>query len=255
MYDVPPASAPPRHRRWRLISLALTVAALLVAPPAIAGAATGSATLAGATTASGDWSQAPATLPTPWTDQVSPTNALPEYPRPQLARKSWQSLNGLWQFAGASAGEAPPVGADLAEQILVPYPTESSLSGIKRHEDYMFYRRTVQVPRSWNVDKGQRLMLNFGAVDYKATVWVNGTKVGERTGGYGAFSVDATDALKGTGPQEIIVGVEDRADATWQPVGKQRRMPDRGIFYTAPPVSGRACGWSRLRRRTSPGST
>ncbi|AKU19253.1 glycoside hydrolase [Luteipulveratus mongoliensis] len=189
--------------------------------------------LAGSASAPTDgWHQAPTTLPTPWTDQVSPTNALPEYPRPQLTRSAWQSLNGLWQFAGASAGEAPPVGTNLAEQILVPYPTESSLSGIKRHEDYMWYRRTVQVPRSWHVDKGQRLVLNFGAVDYKTTVWVNGHQVGQHTGGYGAFSVDATDALTKSGPQEIIVGVEDRADATWQPVGKQRQVPDRGIFYT-----------------------
>jgi glycosyl hydrolase family 2 len=178
------------------------------------------------------WQVGQPRLTTPWTDQVSPSNALPEYPRPQLTRARWQSLNGVWQFAGASAGEAPPVGEDLAESILVPYPTESALSGIERHEDHMWYRRTFEVPASWQVGDGQRLRLHFGAVDYAATVWVNGTEVAEHTGGYTAFSVDVTDALAPSGPQEIVVGVEDRTDATWQPVGKQRNVPDRGIFYT-----------------------
>ncbi len=171
-------------------------------------------------------------LTTPWTHQVSPGNALPEYPRPQLTRARWQHLNGVWQFAGAAAAEVPPVGEDLAERILVPYPTESALSGIQRHEDHMWYRRTFEVPTSWQVGSGQRLRLHFGAVDHAATVWVNGTEVAEHTGGYTAFSVDVTDALTPSGPQEIVVGVEDRTDATWQPVGKQRNVPDRGIFYT-----------------------
>ncbi len=179
------------------------------------------------------WQMARPRLTTPWTDQVSPSNALPEYPRPQLTRARWQNLNGVWQFAGASAGEAPPVGEDLAERILVPYPTESALSGIQRHEDHMWYRRTFTVPESWQVGQGQRLRLNFGAVDHKATVWVNGTQVAEHTGGYTRFSADVTDALEPSGPQEIVVGVEDRTDATWQPVGKQRNVPDRGIFYTS----------------------
>ena len=178
------------------------------------------------------WQLGQPRLTTPWTDQVSPSNALPEYPRPQLTRARWENLNGVWQFAGAAAGEAPPVGEDLPERILVPYPTESALSGIQRHEDHMWYRRTFEVPASWQVGDGQRLRLHFGAVDHAATVWVNGTQVAEHTGGYTAFSVDVTDALAPSGPQEIIVGVEDRTDATWQPVGKQRNVPDRGIFYT-----------------------
>ena len=179
------------------------------------------------------WQMAPPPLTTPWTGQVSPSNALPEYPRPQLTRPSWQNLNGVWQFAGASVGGAPPVGQDLAERILVPYPTESALSGIARHEDHMWYRRTFTVPEAWQVGQGQRLRINFGAVDHTATVWVNGTEVAEHTGGYTAFSVDVTDALAPSGPQEIVVGVEDRTDETWQPVGKQRDVPDRGIFYTS----------------------
>jgi hypothetical protein len=179
------------------------------------------------------WQPAQSRLTTPWTDQVAPDNALPEYPRPQLTRPRWQNLNGLWQFAGASETESPPFGHDLAERILVPYPTESALSGVGRHEDRMWYRRTFTVPASWRVGDGQRLRLNFDAVDYQATVWVNGTEVARHTGGYSKFSADVTDALRGAGPQEIVVGVEDQTDKTWQPVGKQRNVPDRGIFYTS----------------------
>jgi hypothetical protein len=184
-----------------------------------------------ATAAPSEWQPGKPRLTTPWTHQVSPANALPEYPRPQLVRKQWQNLNGLWEFAAAAAGEAPPVGARLAEKILVPYPTESALSGIQRHEDHMWYRRTFTVPKDWKVGKENTLKLNFGAVDYKTQVYVNGKQVATHQGGFGAFSVDVTSALKPKGEQELIVGVEDRTDATWQPVGKQRRVPDRGIFY------------------------
>ena len=91
---------------------------------------------------------APKTPPlvTPWTGQVSTTNPLPEYPRPQLTRSEWQSLNGVWQFAAAPNSDTPPVNTTLAEEVLVPYPIESALSGIMRHEDFMYYRRTFTVP-------------------------------------------------------------------------------------------------------------
>jgi Concanavalin A-like lectin/glucanases superfamily/Glycosyl hydrolases family 2, sugar binding domain/Glycosyl hydrolases family 2 len=179
------------------------------------------------------WQPRTPPISTPWTDQVGPDNALPEYPRPQLVRPRWQSLNGVWEFAGAAEAEAPPFGEELAERVLVPYPIESALSGIQRHEDRMWYRRTFSVPASWNVDSGHRLRLNFGAVDYDAVVWVNGSQVATHRGGYDGFSVDVTDALRGDGPQELLVGVTDLTDKTWQPIGKQRNVSDRGIFYTS----------------------
>lgn len=212
--------------RFRRRATALLASAAMVGSPFLLTAA------AESSDDDNGWQRSQPRLTTPWTDQVSPSNALPEYPRPQLTRARWQNLNGVWQFAGASAGEVPPVGEDLTESILVPYPTESALSGIERHEDRMWYRRTFEVPTSWQVGEGQRLRLHFGAVDHAATVWVNGTEVAEHTGGYTAFSADVTDALAPSGLQEIVVGVEDRTDATWQPVGKQRNVPDRGIFYT-----------------------
>ncbi|GGN06209.1 hypothetical protein FHR83_001520 [Actinoplanes campanulatus] len=182
-------------------------------------------------------------LSTPWTSQVSTTNPLPEYPRPQMTRPDWQSLNGEWQFlnpATDSAGNvnrnaAPPIGQTLPERILVPYPVESALSGIMRNDnrDLMFYRRTFTVPAGW---AGRRVQLHFGAVDYEATVWVNGTQVATHKGGYDRFEVDVTPQLNG-GTNEIVVRVYDPTDGRGekQPIGKQTNNPS-GIFYT--PVSG-----------------
>ncbi|MEU8949936.1 PA14 domain-containing protein [Streptomyces sp. NPDC048489] len=177
-------------------------------------------------------------LRTKWADDVGPRNAHPEYPRPQLTRDNWQNLNGSWQFAAAEAGDRPPVGRNLAEKILVPYPVESQLSGIERHEDRMWYRRTFTVPKDWRIGSGKRLQLNFGAVDWRAEVYVNGTKVAEHQGGYDKFSADVTAALKPGRTQELIVGVYDPTDAQGgenPPVGKQRLDPS-GIWYT--PSSG-----------------
>ncbi|BFO18700.1 hypothetical protein SHKM778_50880 [Streptomyces sp. KM77-8] len=115
----------------------------------------------------------------------------------------------------------------------MPFPVESQLSGLERHEDHMFYRKLVDVPKNWKVGKSgtaNRLKLNFGAVDYQATVYVNGRKVAEHTGGYNAFTADITDALKSKGKQEIVVAVTDTGGAD-QPTGKQSTHPG-GIFYT-----------------------
>ncbi|GAA4873416.1 LamG-like jellyroll fold domain-containing protein [Saccharopolyspora cebuensis] len=216
----PASTTRPRTTRKLLSALAITTAALLTAAATPVAAAQEPA-----------WRMGEPPLTTPWTAQVSPDNALPEYPRPQLTREKWQNLNGTWEFAAAEAGEAPPFGRSLGERVLVPYPIESALSGIQRHEDRMWYRRTFTVPPDWRIHHGRALKLHFGAVDYDAVVWVNGKRVATHRGGYGAFSADITDALRPRGEQEIVVGVEDRTDATWQPVGKQRLVPDRGIFY------------------------
>jgi len=166
-----------------------------------------------------------------WAAQVTPENVLPEYPRPQMVRKDWQNLNGLWEFSTAKEGDPIPTGRKLAEEILVPYPVESPLSGLMRMEDRMWYRRTFTVPAGW---AGQRVLLHFGAVDWLATVYVNGRKVGTHQGGYGAFTFDITDQLR-AGENEIILNVFDPTDLGHQPVGKQTKKP-RGYWYTS--VSG-----------------
>jgi beta-galactosidase/beta-glucuronidase len=198
----------------------------------ILGAVTGlllaTATLVAPAASAATWTPKTPPLTTPWTSQVSPTNALPDYPRPQLVRPDWLNLNGVWEFRGAPNLNTPPIGQTLPEGVLVPYPIESALSGIMRHEDNMFYRRTFTVPSTWN---GRRVKLNFGAVTWETRVWVNGTQVGTHTGGYDAFTFDITNALR-AGANEIIVGAYSPIDGSTFPIGKQRRNPS-GIWYTA----------------------
>ena len=174
------------------------------------------------------WQPAGDHIRTPWADQVDPSAPLPEYPRPLMQRTDWMNLNGLWDYAVRKAGE--PFGkAD--GRILVPYCIESSLSGVGRTvavDEYLWYHRTFSLPKSW---KGNRVLLHFGAVDWKADIWVNDVKAGSHTGGYTPFSLDITDALK-SGENSLIVRVWDGTDTGFQPRGKQVRKPS-GIWYTS----------------------
>jgi hypothetical protein len=177
-----------------------------------------------------EWHRQSPPLSTPWTDQVGPNNALPEYPRPQMARKRWMSLNGVWNYTGRSeqaALAAPPPANEYHDRILVPYPPESALSGIQRHDDQMWYRTAFKLPSTW---QGRRVLLHFGAVDQIATVWVNNQQVAHHEGGYTEFSADITHALR-PGMQQLTVRVEDRNETNPFPVGKQRNRPE-GLFYT-----------------------
>ncbi|MBN2475081.1 MAG: glycoside hydrolase family 2 [Pirellulales bacterium] len=179
-----------------------------------------------------DWKPAAGPLMTRWAKDVSPDNAHPEYPRPQMVRSRWLNLNGLWQLDAAEADDAVPAGKELPRQILVPYPVESALSGVMRAADRVWYRRTFEVPGGWN---GQRVMLHFQAVDWEAVVYVNGKQVGIHRGGYDPFCLDITDALNPSGDQELIVKVFDPSSDGDQPRGKQVKNP-RGIWYT--PTTG-----------------
>ena len=178
------------------------------------------------------WTPKKAPLMTKWASQVNSRNPLPEYPRPQLARSQWQSLNGIWEYQSGAKGDALPANKKLSSQILVPFAVESALSGVMEHHDRLWYRRAFSVPAAW---RGKRLMLNFGAVDYESEVFVNGKSVGVHTGGYVPFSYDISPYLKGNGPQELIVRVFDPTEAGGQPRGKQTTKPG-GIMYT--PTTG-----------------
>jgi len=182
------------------------------------------------------WKPAAGPLMTKWARDVSVAKALPEYPRPQMVRKDWQNLNGLWDYAlGDTSAAAPP--ANFDGRILVPFPWESALSGIGRPsapDKRLWYRRSFDVPAAW---AKERVLLHFGALNWEGAVWLNGRKIGDHKGGYDPFSFDITDALK-SGGNEIVV-------AAWNPVkaevpdaqvlGKQRLKPG-GIFYT--PATG-----------------
>ena len=170
-------------------------------------------------------------LKTRWASKVTPENVWQEYPRPQMERVDWMNLNGLWDYAIRPKGQMVE---EFDGKVLVPFCVESSLSGVQKYvgkDNELWYQREFEVPSKWN---GKRIMLNFGAVDWKCDVWVNDIKVGSHTGGYTPFSMDITQALKKKG-NVLKVRVWDPTDQGEQPCGKQHVKP-HGIWYT--PVTG-----------------
>jgi beta-galactosidase/beta-glucuronidase len=179
------------------------------------------------------WKPAGDKIKTLWAEKIDVKNVLPEYPRPILERSDWQNLNGLWDYSILKAGTAEPT--SFSGQILVPFPVESSLSGVMKSvgsENEVWYKRTFEIPAKW---KGKNVLLHFGAVDWKADVWVNDVKIGSHTGGYTPFSFDLTPFLNKSGIQKLVVRVWDGTDTGFQPRGKQVSKPN-GIWYT--PVTG-----------------
>lgn len=177
------------------------------------------------------WQPAGDRIRTAWSEEIDPQNVLPEYPRPQMVRSEWKNLNGLWNYAIRPLGKQP---AAFDGEILVPFAVESSLSGVGERlgsKNELWYERTFEISPKWN---GKRILLHFGAVDWKADVWVNGISVGSHTGGYTPFSFDITAALA-KGENTLRVRVWDPTDEGYQPRGKQVNNPN-GIWYT--PVSG-----------------
>ena len=145
-------------------------------------------------TPAASWQRVAGDLMTEWGAKVSSQHPLPEYPRPQMVRPQWDNLNGLWDYAIVAKSSPAPQKYD--GQILVPFGVESALSGVKKPllpEQRLWYRRTFATP---DLSDGKRLILHFGAVDWQATVYVNGKQVGQHQGGYDGFSFDITDALK-----------------------------------------------------------
>jgi beta-galactosidase/beta-glucuronidase len=201
-------------KRVHLGTISILAGALFVTPMALAA----------------DWEPVGDRIKTRWAAEVSPDNALPEYPRPQMVRDKWINLNGLWDYAIVGRHESQPEKFD--GEILVPFALESSLSGVGKKagaDKRLWYRRTVQVPSDW---AGQRVLLHFGAVDWESTVWVNGVEVGDHRGGYDPFSFDITHALNDMILQEIVVAVWDPTDDGRQARGKQVNET-HGFWYTS----------------------
>src|ERR1700674_1515268 len=149
----------------------------------------------------------------------------PEYPRPSFRRRSWINLNGEWEF-GAGGSET------FDRRILVPFCPQSDLSGlgVRVPGDVVWYRRRFDAPRS------ARLLLHFGAVDYRATVWVNGEEVVRHEGGHTPFSADIT-RFAGRTDNVVVVRADDPLEDLTTPRGKQCwKSTSEGIFYT--PTTG-----------------
>lgn len=180
-----------------------------------------------------NWQPVKGHIMTSWGETLDAAKVLPEYPRPQMVRKDWTNLNGLWQYAIIPAGgEQMP--AAFQGNILVPFAVESALSGVGKtvgKDSVLWYKRTVNVVNK----KNTKTLLHFGAVDWQCIVFLNGTEVGRHQGGYDPFSIDITSALKKGSAQELTVRVWDPSDDGPQPRGKQVKRP-HGIWYT--PVTG-----------------
>ncbi|MFW6267820.1 MAG: sugar-binding domain-containing protein, partial [Marinilabiliaceae bacterium] len=179
------------------------------------------------------WEPAGDKLKTEWAGEIDPDNVLPEYPRPIMERSEWKNLNGLWDYSISPVNAGEPENFD--GDILVPYAVESSLSGVQERvgeDSVLWYNRSFEVPRQWN---NKKVLLHFGAVDWKTEVWVNDVKVGTHEGGYTPFSFDIAPYLNKRGSQELTVKVWDPTSDGPQPRGKQVKDPE-GIWYT--PVTG-----------------
>ncbi|GAO41551.1 putative glycosidase [Flavihumibacter petaseus NBRC 106054] len=180
-----------------------------------------------------NWKPAGNKIRTPWAEKVDPKNPLPEYPRPQMVRNAWMNLNGLWSYSILPQAVAAP--SAHQGNILVPFAVESSLSGVGKtvgKDSVLWYERSFTLPATF---KKSKVLLQFGAVDWRCEVLVNDQPVGKHEGGYDPFSFDITAALKGKGAQKIVVKVWDPSSDGPQPRGKQVNNPE-GIWYT--PVTG-----------------
>jgi hypothetical protein len=168
-------------------------------------------------------------LTTRWASDVTAGNVWPEYPRPHMVREGWHSLNGWWEYAITDHDAAAPV--QYEGKILVPYPVESALSGVKRAlrpDQLLWYRRTIH--HTPNGDD-ERLLLHFDAVDYEASVYLDGKQVGAHRGGYQRFTLDISSAIR-PGANELVVKVHDPTEAGPNARGKQKQC-GRWMFYSA----------------------
>ncbi len=176
------------------------------------------------------WEPVEGHLMTRWASDVSPDLPWPEYPRPQMSRQDWLNLNGVWEFAVVQRQETTV--NEFPGRILVPYPIESALSGVKQPllpGERLWYRRKFTVPENW---QGRKVLLHFGAVDWEAQVWLNGNPIGSHQGGYDPFSFEISGHLKPGKDNELVVAVWDPTDVGSQERGKQRLVPFMA-FYTA----------------------
>ncbi|MBR2349909.1 MAG: glycoside hydrolase family 2 [Clostridia bacterium] len=172
-------------------------------------------------------------LLTPFGEKLNADCPLPEYPRPQMVRDSYICLNGKWDYAILNKKQTLK---EYQGKIVVPFSPEAILSGVEKivmPDDVLYYKRSFELPEGFYKD-GERVLLHFGAVDYIATVAVNGKELTTHVGGYFPFNVDITDALV-AGENELTVVVTDPSDTHWQSHGKQK-IKRGGIFYT--PQSG-----------------
>ena len=160
----------------------------------------------------------------------------PEFPDPQFQRKDWINLNGEWEFRydNELSGEEKEyfkADTEFDKKITVPFCSESKLSGIG-NVDFIYgvwYRRTVEIPEKY---QSKRVVLHFGACDYKTRVWIDGEFVGEHKGGYLSFFFDITKYINKNSITITVFAKDDTRDPM-QPRGKQcEKYRSCGCDYT-----------------------
>lgn len=160
----------------------------------------------------------------------------PEYPRPQFQRTDWMNLNGTWtysfDFGRTGQNKRWQESKGFNDKILIPFCPESRLSGVA-HTDFIntiWYQRTLDVPQQW---KGKNIMLNFGAVDYEATIYIDGKEVDKHFGAGSSFSVDITPYVTPGKSANLVIRVDDDLRGGMQPGGKQcTEFQSGGCSYT-----------------------
>ncbi|MEZ4849584.1 MAG: glycoside hydrolase family 2 TIM barrel-domain containing protein [Bacteroidia bacterium] len=170
-----------------------------------------------------EWAPVDSPLSTRWSKDVNPDNSWPEYPRPQFVRPNWQNLNGLWEYAIRPKGDEIPDSMD--GKILVPFPVESSLSGVGRELDdknQIWYRRKFIIPPEW---KGQRVILKFEASDWETKIYLDSQYQVVWKGGYDSFGLDITNKITPGQEHELLVSVWDPTEKGDQPRGSQSIQP------------------------------
>ena len=176
-----------------------------------------------------NWKLAENPILTKWAPDVDPLKPWLQYPRPDMIRNAWISFNGLWNYAVTPMGTKPE---KWDGSILVPYPVESAISGVKRRvseNENLWYKRSFKIPNVWSK---KHILLNFEACDWETMVWVDGKKVGTHRGGYDPFTFDITQSLVDKKLHELLVCVWDPTDKGTQPRGKQVSSPG-SIWYTS----------------------
>ena len=178
------------------------------------------------------WCPAGNKIKTKWGKNLDPNKVWQEYPRPQLERKQWLNLNGIWSYSITDINSQKPDNFD--GEILVPFSIESSLSGVMKslnEKQILWYYKEFEIPDNW---KDKNIIIHFNAVDWICELYINDNKIGEHSGGYSEFSFDITKNIK-EGKNKILLKVFDPSDKGYQAVGKQTLNPNV-IWYTS--ISG-----------------
>ena len=178
------------------------------------------------------WCPAGNKIKTKWGKNLDTKKVWQEYPRPQLERKEWLNLNGIWSYSITDVNSQKPDNFD--GEILVPFSIESSLSGVMKslnEKQILWYYKEFEIPDNW---KDKNIIIHFNAVDWICELYINDNKIGEHSGGYSEFSFDITKNIK-EGKNKILLKVFDPSDKGYQAVGKQTLNPNV-IWYTS--ISG-----------------